>query len=73
MGTAAVRPSHPKPEWIRRFAYRVMLVQPEVDSISAAMIADTQFDEAFDLEPEDAAEIYALGPALVPPSRTDDS
>ena len=39
-----------------------MLVQPAVDSVSAAMIADTQFDEACDLEPEDAAEIYALGP-----------
>ena len=71
MSTAAVRPSHPKPEWIRRFAYRVMLVQPEVDSISAAMIADTQFDEAFDLEPEEAAEIYALGPSSSPPSGGD--
>lgn len=71
MGTAAVRPSHPKPEWIRRFAYRVMLVQPEVDSISATMIADTQFDEAFDLEPEEAAEIYALGPASSLPSTID--
>ena len=71
MRTAAVKPSHPKPEWIRRFAYRVMLVQPEVDSISAAMIADTQFDEAFDLEPEEAAEIYALGPDSGPPSTID--
>lgn len=71
MRTAAVKPSHPKPEWIRRFAYRVMLVQPEVDSISAAMIADTQFDEAFDLEPEEAAEIYALGPVADPPSTVD--
>jgi hypothetical protein len=65
---SAVRPSHSKPEWIRRFAYRVMLVQPAVDSVSAAMIADTQFDEASDLEPEDAAEIYALGPVPASPS-----
>jgi hypothetical protein len=65
---SAVRPSHSKPEWIRRFAYRVMLVQPAVDSVSAAMIADTQFDEASDLEPEDAAEIYALGPTPASPA-----
>ena len=51
-------PSHPKGEWVQRFAYRAMLLQPAIDSISAGLIADSQFDEACDLEPEDAAEIY---------------
>jgi len=57
------RPTHPKAEWVRRFAYRAMLVQPAIDSISAVMMADSEFDEACDLEPEDAAEIHAAPPA----------
>ncbi len=56
-------PSHPKAEWVRRFAYRAMLVQPAIDSMSAVMMADSQFDDACDLEPEDAAEIHAAPPA----------
>jgi hypothetical protein len=63
MPPAVLRPTHPKAEWVRRFAYRAMLVQPEIDSISAMMMADSQFDEACDLEPEDAAEIHAAPPA----------
>ena len=49
-----------RPEWTRRFAYRAMLVSPALDSVSAVMVADAQFDEACDLEPEDAAEIYSV-------------
>ena len=56
---SSITPSHPKDEWVQRFAYRAMLLQPAIDSISAALIADSQFDQAFDLEPEEAAEIYA--------------
>ena len=56
---SSLTPTHPKDEWVQRFAYRAMLLQPAIDSISAALIADSQFDEACDLEPEDAAEIYA--------------
>jgi len=51
-------PTHPKEKWVQRFAYRAMLLQPMIDSISAAMIAESQFEEACDLEPEAAAEIY---------------
>lgn len=54
-----VVPSHPRPEWIKRFAMRAMLVQPAFDSLSAVMIADSQFDDAADLEPEQAADIFA--------------
>ena len=57
--TEARTPTHPRPEWIRRFVYRAMWVQPELDSLSAAMIADVQFEHASDLEPEQAAEIFA--------------
>ena len=51
-------PTHPKEEWVQRFAYRAMLLQPTIDSMSAAMIAESQFEEACDLEPEVAAEIH---------------
>jgi hypothetical protein len=53
-----VAPTHPKEEWVQRFAYRAMLVQASIDSVSAAMIAESQFEEACDLEPEEAAEIF---------------
>ncbi|MDO9356788.1 MAG: hypothetical protein Q7T55_24030 [Solirubrobacteraceae bacterium] len=49
-----------RPEWTRRFACRAMLVSPLLDTISAGMVAEAQFDEACDLEPEDAAEIYSV-------------
>ena len=58
MPPAVPSPTHPRAEWVRRFAYRAMLVSPEIGTMSALMIADSQFDEAFDLEPEDAAEIH---------------
>jgi hypothetical protein len=53
-----ITPTHPKEQWVQRFAYRAMLLQPTIDSMSAAMIAESQFEEACDLEPEAAAEIY---------------
>ncbi len=37
-----------------------MLVSPALDSVSAVMVAEAQFDEARDLEPEQAAEIYSV-------------
>ncbi len=52
-------PTFPKTEWIRRFAYRAMLLEPSIDTVSAKMIADSQFEDACALQPEDAAEIYA--------------
>ena len=54
-------PTHPKDKWVQRFAYRAMLLEPALDSMSAAMIADGQFEEACDLEPEVAAEIHVAG------------
>jgi hypothetical protein len=48
----------PRPEWTRRFAYRVMLLRHEIDTTSAVMLGDAAFEDANDLEPEDAAERY---------------
>ena len=49
-----------RPEWTRRFAYRAMLVDSALDSVSAFMVAEAQFDDACDLEPEEAAEIFGV-------------
>ena len=62
MTPAVSSPSLPRAEWVRRFADRAMLTHPEIDSISALMIADSQFDEACDLQPEQAAEIHTASP-----------
>ena len=56
-----IAPTHPKDQWVQRFAYRAMLLEPALDSMSAAMIADGQFEEACVLEPEVAAEIHVTG------------
>lgn len=45
-----------RPEWVRQFAYRLMLCKPELDTASATVIADSQFDAFSTLEPETAAE-----------------
>ena len=56
--SSPITPTQPREQWVQRFAYRAMLLQPTIDSMSAAMIAESQFEEACDLEPEAAAEIY---------------
>lgn len=50
--------AHSQSDWVRRFAYRAMLLQPAMDTMSARWIAESQFDAAGDLDPEDAAEIF---------------
>lgn len=51
-------PVSPKEEWVRRFAYRAMLCEHDLDTRSAFMVAEGQFDFAYDLGPEEAAELY---------------
>lgn len=48
----------PRPEWTRRFAYRVMLLRREIDTASAVTLGHAAFDNAADVDPEDAAERY---------------
>ena len=45
-------------DWVRRFAYRAMLCRNELDTDSAMLIADTQFDGLRGSEPEAAAERF---------------
>jgi hypothetical protein len=55
---------YPRTEWVRRFAYRAMLCRNELDTASATVLADIQFDGMQGSEPEAAAE-YFVGPAPV--------
>lgn len=54
-------------DWVKRFAYRAMLCRSELDTASAMLIADTQFDGLRDSEPEAAAERF-VGQASRPPA-----
>ena len=45
-------------DWVKRFAYRAMLCRNELDTASAILIADTQFDSLRDREPEAATERF---------------
>ena len=45
-------------DWVKRFAYRAMLCSNELDTASAILIADTQFDGLRGSEPEAAAERF---------------
>lgn len=55
---------YPRTEWVRRFAYRAMLCRNELDTASATVLADIQFDGMQGSDPEAAAE-YFVGPAPV--------
>lgn len=59
MNTASFYGSDTRLEWVTRFAYRAMLCRRELDTLSARLIADSEFEASCDLEPEAAAEIYA--------------
>jgi len=55
-------------DWVKRFAYRAMLCRNELDTASAMLIADTQFDGLRGSEPEAAAERF-VGRSSQPPAR----
>ena len=50
----------PKPLWIDRFENALSAVCPELDPQMATAHAEASFDDAADLAPEEAAEIFAL-------------
>jgi hypothetical protein len=52
-------PSHPKPVWLDRFAARLLHLQPRMSAVTAAEHAAATFPGAADLEPEEAAEVFA--------------
>ena len=53
-------------DWVKRFAYRAMLCRNDLDTASAMLIADTQFDGLRGSEPEAAAERFVGRPPQAP-------
>lgn len=53
-------PKLPPDLWIPRFADALRKLQPALAGADAMGIAAVQYDEASDLDPAEAAEIYAL-------------
>lgn len=49
-----------KASWALRFATHLRQLQPAIEGAEAMRIALATFDDASDLTPEEAAEIYAL-------------
>ena len=46
-------------EWVRRFTFCLRSLQPDVDEVRATHIAITAFPSASDIEPEEAAAVFA--------------
>jgi hypothetical protein len=57
--TAEIKPSHPKPAWVDRFVARLVRLQPGMTAATAAEHAAATFPGAADLQPGEAAEIFA--------------
>ncbi|MEP7296084.1 MAG: hypothetical protein ABI702_07835 [Burkholderiales bacterium] len=55
---------YPRPEWIKRFAYRMMLCRNGLDTASAMIIADFAFDASNERDPEVAAELHSGTPVF---------
>ena len=53
-------PSHPRPAWVDSFMMRLGELAPEMSPTDALHHAEGTFDEAADLDPLEAAEIFAL-------------
>lgn len=52
----------PKDEWVPRFARRLRELQPRAtgDAAMAIALGEATFIEASDMDPEEAADVYAL-------------
>ena len=48
-----------KTEWTMRFAARLRRISVNAGGVGVNLVANDRFAEACDLEPEEAAEIYA--------------
>ena len=55
-------PSHPRHIWLERFGARLMELHPAMSAITAAQHAVDSHPEAAELEPEQAAELFAAEP-----------
>lgn len=53
-------PRKPSALWVDRFAARLGELQNNIEPNLACELAEATYDEAFDLDPVEAAEIFAL-------------
>lgn len=59
MNSTAIKPLLAKPAWHDRFGARLMQLQPRMNAVTAAQHAVATYPDAADMEPEEAAEIFA--------------
>ena len=64
MNDAVFADIQPRAEWVKRFAYRIMLCRNGLDTVSAMIVAEIQFGVSQNQDPEGAAERYSGAPAL---------
>jgi len=64
MNDAALATTQPRADWVKRFAYRMMLCRNGLDTASAMIVAEIQFGVSQGQDPEDAAERYSGAPTL---------
>jgi len=53
----------PKTRWLLRFVARLLELKPELTPAAAVMVAIDAFEETFDVDPAEAAQIYVDGTA----------
>lgn len=53
-------PACPKHEWLQRFGTRLLQLQPSLNAVLAAKHAVDTFHDAAHLDPERAAETFAI-------------
>lgn len=54
-----IKPLLSKPAWHDRFGARLMQLQPRMNAVTAAQHAVATYPDAANLEPEEAAKIFA--------------
>lgn len=56
----SLTPTRPRPVWVAEFTMRLGEVAPSMPPVEAQRFAEQTFIEAADLDPREAAEIFAL-------------
>jgi len=58
--TTSETPSTPRPLWLDAFTMRLGELAPALSPVDAQRFAEQTFDDAVDLDPLEAAEVFAL-------------
>ena len=60
MTEVSLTPSKPRPVWLDAFTMRLGELAPTVSPVDAQRFAEQAFDDAADLDPLEAADVFAL-------------